>query len=285
MYLNLSLFFIYAFLGWCTEVTYSALNKGKFINRGFLNGPVCPIYGFGVLIVVTWLTPFKGNKLLLFLGSVFFTSALELITGFLLDKIFHKKWWDYSDLPFNIGGYICLKFSVLWGLACLFIMEIIHPIILVVVNVIPLNLGNILLLSFSLILLIDLIATINSINKLNRKLQLVDEIGMRIRDISDDIGEKISTRSLLLVEKNNHLKEEYDKNKTITIEAIEMRVAEFDRLIKERRQELKELKLKYDDNINKRFFGEKRIFQAFPKMNTKKYKDVFEELKEKFSVK
>ena len=80
MYQFLCIFFIYAFLGWCTEVSYAALQTGKFVNRGFLNGPVCPIYGFGVVIIIACLTPLKKNLLLLFLGSVVLTSLLELAT-------------------------------------------------------------------------------------------------------------------------------------------------------------------------------------------------------------
>ena len=106
-----AMFFIYAFLGWCIEVIYCGLNEGHFINRGFLNGPVCPIYGAGGVCVILFLTPIKDNIPLLFVGSAVLTSAMELITGYLLNKIFHARWWDYSDAPFNVGGYICLKFS------------------------------------------------------------------------------------------------------------------------------------------------------------------------------
>ena len=113
IYELLWLFFIYAFFGWCIEVVFCGLNEGHFINRGFLNGPVCPIYGVGGVIVVLCLTPIKDNIFLLFVGSALLTSILELITGFALDKIFHARWWDYTDMPFNIGGYICLKFSIL----------------------------------------------------------------------------------------------------------------------------------------------------------------------------
>ena len=101
------IFLIYGFVGWCTEVIFAAVNSGKFVNRGFLNGPICPIYGFGILAVVRLLKPFGNNILLLFVGSVLITSGLEYITGFLLEKLFHQKWWDYSDVPFNIQGYIC----------------------------------------------------------------------------------------------------------------------------------------------------------------------------------
>ena len=117
MYQLLWIFFLYAFLGWCTEVSYAALRTGKFVNRGFLNGPVCPIYGCGVVVVLAGLEPLKGNFVLLFLGSVVLTSALEWATGFVLEKLFRQRWRDYSDKPFNLGGYICLEFSVMWGFA------------------------------------------------------------------------------------------------------------------------------------------------------------------------
>ena len=112
---TLWLFLIYAFLGWCTEVAFAAVTRGKFVNRGMANGPICPIYGFGVLAVLFCLQPFRGNFFLLFLGSVVVTSLLELVTGWALEKFFHDKWWDYSNEPFNIKGYICLRFSILWG--------------------------------------------------------------------------------------------------------------------------------------------------------------------------
>ena len=89
MYSFLWIFFIYAFLGWCTEVSFAALKTGHFVNRGFLNGPVCPIYGFGVVIVLRFLEPLKGSFPLLFLGAVVLTSALEWLTGLGLEKLFH----------------------------------------------------------------------------------------------------------------------------------------------------------------------------------------------------
>ena len=107
MYRYLWSFFAYAFLGWCMEVSFAALTSGRFVNRGFLNGPVCPIYGCGAVIVLFCLEPLKDHLFWLFVGSVILTSALEWLTGFVLEKIFHERWWDYSDMPFNLGGYIC----------------------------------------------------------------------------------------------------------------------------------------------------------------------------------
>jgi uncharacterized membrane protein len=86
-------FFANAFLGWCAEVVFAALKNGRFVNRGFLNGPVCPIYGFGLVAVLWGLEPIRNNLLLLYLGSVVLTTVLELATGYLMEKLFHQRWW------------------------------------------------------------------------------------------------------------------------------------------------------------------------------------------------
>lgn len=101
--------FVYSFLGWCAEVVFAACRRGIFVNRGFLNGPVCPIYGFGMALVLALLTPVKDSFLPLFFGSMLLTTALEFFIGFIMERFFHDKWWDYSDNPFNIKGYVCLR--------------------------------------------------------------------------------------------------------------------------------------------------------------------------------
>ena len=189
MYHLLWIFFIYAFLGWCTEVSYAALKTGRFVNRGFLNGPVCPVYGFGVVIVLWVLEPLRGNLLLLFLGSVALTSLLEWLTGFVLERLFHQRWWDYSQEPFNLGGYICLRFSIAWGLACLLVMEIIHPSVLWLILHIPHTLGLVLLACFVSVMAVDLTATVRTIARINRSLGQIDELAGRIKALSNDLGE------------------------------------------------------------------------------------------------
>ena len=137
LYEVLWLFILYAFLGWCIEVIFHAVNKGIFVNSGFLNGPYCPMYGVGMVMVSFLLPLFKKNILILFVASFLFASVLEFVTGFLLEKIFHNKWWDYSDVPFNIMGYICLKFSIYWGLGGVLMFTTIHPMIYSLVKMIP----------------------------------------------------------------------------------------------------------------------------------------------------
>ena len=196
------IFIIYAFIGWCTEVSYAALDTGKFVNRGFLNGPYCPIYGCGVVIVVAILTPLKENLLILFAGSFLLTSVLEYITGYILEKVFHNKWWDYSDTPFNIKGYVCLKFSIYWGLACTFIMDIIHPIIYAAIRFIPFVLGVVLLSIIMCVFAADCIITVTTILKFNKRLKVMDEMAASIHRLSDEIGENIYENVTDVIEKS-----------------------------------------------------------------------------------
>ena len=122
-------FLIYSFGGWALEVVYHAVACGKVINRGFLNGPVCPVYGFGVLSVFAMINTIQGggylmNDGMIFLFGVILATAVELIAGWLLDVCFHARWWDYSNKPLNLHGYICLEFSLIWGVAILLVVKV-----------------------------------------------------------------------------------------------------------------------------------------------------------------
>ena len=182
---------IYSCLGWCCEVAFAALKTGKFVNRGFLNGPVCPIYGFGVLSVVLVLEPVKDNLLLLFFGSIVFTSLLEFIAGFAMERIFHDKWWDYSNNPFNIKGYICLEFSIIWGIACVLVVDIIHPIIMKLVNALPHTLGLWLMGALYVLLVTDAVLTLVELLKLPKRFKAMEELEAAITAVSDAMGENI----------------------------------------------------------------------------------------------
>lgn len=109
------LFFLYSFIGWCIEVCYASIKRRQFVNRGFVNSPICPIYGFGAVLFALFLPELTGNLFFLFLGGMLLATVLEYSTGMLMEKIFHKKLWDYSKIKYNIGGYVCLRYSLLWG--------------------------------------------------------------------------------------------------------------------------------------------------------------------------
>lgn len=185
------LFFIYAFLGWCAEVCYAAVTLGKFSNRGFLNGPICPIYGVGALIVLVVLTPVSHRLAPLFFSSMVLATLLEYLTGLVLEKIFHAKWWDYSDKPFNIQGYICLEFSIIWGIACTGIIKLVHPTLYGLVHLLPHVLGGTLNCLFLITLAVDLVATVTAIHHLNQRLALITQTAQRIHSMSDRLGENL----------------------------------------------------------------------------------------------
>ena len=205
------IFFIYSFLGWCAEVVFATLKTGKFVNRGFLNGCVCPIYGFGYVIVLLCLQYFLNNIILLFFASVVLTSLLEFATGFALEKIFNKKWWDYSKEPFNIKGYVCLRFSILWGLACVFVLKIIHPAILNLINLAPIFVQYILFGVFGLLIILDLVFTIIQLIALKRNYVEFENISKKLKAGSNLLGEKISNTTISVQEKLSALNKKLKK--------------------------------------------------------------------------
>lgn len=207
LYGFLWLFLIYAFLGWCAEVAAHAVTMKKFVNRGFLNGPYCPIYGFGMVLVVVCLTPISDNLVLLFIGSVILTTFLEFITGFVLEKVFHTRWWDYTNQKLNIGGYICLKYSILWGIACVVIMKIVEPLIVDLINLIPQLFGQILILIFLAGMIADLITVIITLSGMSKRMKQAAVIMERIQEHSDKIGVKITDGVLEIQDKLDKLPE------------------------------------------------------------------------------
>ena len=116
IYHIISWFLIYSFLGWVWETAYVSLKEGEFINRGFINGPLCTIYGHGAVTVYLILKPLEANTILLYFGGMIVATLLEYFTAVLMEAIFHTSWWDYSDQKFNFQGRICLGASLGWGL-------------------------------------------------------------------------------------------------------------------------------------------------------------------------
>jgi uncharacterized membrane protein len=286
LYRFLWIFFIYAFLGWCTEVSYAALVTGKFVNRGFLNGPVCPVYGFGVVIVLAGLAPLEENLLLLFLGSVALTSSLEWLTGFVLEKLFHQRWWDYSDQPFNLSGYICLRFSIAWGFACLFVVKLLHPTVLLLIRLVPKTLGVILLALLGAVMAVDLAATVSTIVKLNRRLEQIDELAAKIKEASNEFGENLAERVLDAAERGAGWKEDIDE---LAFRLAERRAALADNLeeweqhreeqrVQVRRQ-LEEWRTSMQELHDREFFGRRRLLRAFPRLRSIDHKSALERLR------
>ena len=201
LYHILAYFLIYSCMGWCLEVIYAAATTGQLVNRGFLNGPVCPIYGFGMIIVLFALTPLQHSILLLYIGGVILPSALELVGGWALYKLYHTRWWDYSDYPFNIGGYICLEFSLLWGVGTLIVMKLVHPIIADAVALIPPLVGLILMFLLYVLYAADTIATAFAASDLARDLDALEKVADSMHAVSDAMTELLGTNAMAMDQK------------------------------------------------------------------------------------
>ena len=128
---------IYSFIGWAYESTVCYVAERKLVNRGFLNGPVCPIYGVGAVAVIALLNPLKGNILALFFSSATLTTTLEYVTSWLMETLLHARWWDYSQKPMNLHGRIWIGNLVLFGIGGVAIVKLIDPVLMKWIHAIP----------------------------------------------------------------------------------------------------------------------------------------------------
>ncbi len=250
-------FVLYAALGWCVEVCFCSILEGKFVNRGFLNGPVCPIYGFGMVIVLVCLLPVQDNILVLYIGAVVLTSLLELVAGFILKKVFHTSWWDYSDLPYNLGGYICLSFSLAWGLGGVAAVRLVHPLIAGLVDIMPPLLGKILAVILLIALVCDMIVTVNTIAKLNRDLGRIAEIAALLHKGSEAFAENLGKEAIAAGKLAEEGMQELEAKKTAAYARLDITRAEL---------------------MDQKDFLRRRLLSAFPHMKNLKNADVLAQL-------
>lgn len=284
-------FLIYSFLGWVIEVVYHAVTLGKAVNRGFLNGPVCPVYGFGMLAVLSAGNAIssaassapsdvtKMNAPELFLFGMFLATAVELIAGWLLDKLFHARWWDYSDKPLNLNGYICPEFSIIWGLAIVLVVKVVHPTLSDgTVRTIPERYGWPVMGVLYLLYFADLVVTVLTVLKINRKLTELDHIRTVMRMPGNRLSKDVTAgtlktarriqegqvqAALAKAEMKDHVdavREERDLKRV-------MRKAELERRAEELRKELTS-------------HSARRLLRAFPTLRHEKYDDLVRKLKE-----
>ena len=296
-------FFVYGFLGWCTEVAFAAWKEHRFVNRGFLNGPICPVYGIGVTLVVHFLSPYRSNLIILYITSTILVTALEWLTGFILERVFHNKWWDYSNMPLNLNGYVCLLFSLIWGVACVLIVDFIHPVIHKLLLYIPVIVGVIILIILGIGMFADLYVTASGILKMNKRLAAMQEIADELHEISDKIGENIYKNTIAAMETQDAIKDSVTEKQEELKDSFTAKQEEFkDSLaakqmefkdsfalkqeeilgnLTERREEISETLDTVSDELKERiaslrkhyselgedFTGiQKRLLKAFPKM-------------------
>lgn len=159
------LFVIYGFLGWIVEVLYVRIGSGKWYNRGFLHMPFLPIYAFGALAITVSLQNLT-NPILVYGCGVIVTSALEYVTSFVMERLFHTRWWDYSKYKFNINGRICLKNSLLFGVLSLVVIYGFNPFFFKLINLIEVGYKQVIINVFTAAFIIDLAYTLRNVSNL-----------------------------------------------------------------------------------------------------------------------
>lgn len=303
LYYFMLYFYVYGFIGWCTEVCYATVREKRFVNRGFLNGPICPVYGVGVGIVVFLLAFKDWSIVVLYVVSAVLVTIIEGITGYLMDKMFHHKWWDYSNQPLNIGGYVCLLFSLAWGVACVLIVRVIHPVIYKGIELIPVTLGSVLVVILGIALVADVCTTTAGIMKLNKKLEMMEKIAIELREISDLLGENLHENVMETIERSesaklqldmaaSELRERWDAISDEKKECLGERANRIEEKLGSKlftenpvsiKTELKEkyvgLKRRYEELSERSSMITRRLVEAFPRMESRFYKEHLSELK------
>lgn len=188
-------FFIYSFLGWFMEVCVSLWNKKRFINRGFLIGPICPIYGHGILAIIILIGSNTNDFLAVFLKSILICSILEYFTSYFMEKLFNIRWWDYSSKKFNINGRICLETMLPFGILSSLVIYGIHPLVITLVDKLSINVIYVLAIILVIIYVIDNIVS----------LFILLNIKDKIKSERKDNTEKVKKYVEKWIEKNSYL--------------------------------------------------------------------------------
>ena len=193
IYYYFLLFLIYSFIGWLIEVIGKLIEKHKFINRGFLIGPICPIYGHGCILMILTLSRYKDNPLTLFIYAIFICSLLEYFTSYFMEKIFKARWWDYSTKRFNLNGRICAETMIPFGILGTLVICVINPIFEYLLNLFNFETIKIAAIILFVIYLIDNIISLTIMFGFKGTLKTVEKDG------TEEITKKVKK---ILINKN-----------------------------------------------------------------------------------
>ena len=295
------LFIIYAFLGWLMESTLKTIQMRKFVNRGFLIGPYCPIYGFGVVGVTILFSNFHGNIILLFLLSTLICGILEYFTSYIMEKLFNARWWDYSQKKFNINGRVCLNTLLPFGILSVLILRYLNPFILNKLYLIPTNVLPYICVIIATIYIIDTCVSfkiISNFKDLNKQTKdNTEEISRKVRETAEATIEKLNVQKNQLIRKMRinsysimtnikYTRKNYTqkiKNQEFTLMgSFKKRIQSIDDSIKnstkdmtEKIKQLKDNQLKLRNDIKEKFVKSsklnKRLISAFPNVEQRDY--------------
>ena len=280
---------IFSFMGWLWESCYVSVMEKRVVNRGYVTGPICTIYGVGGVFMTLTLRPFSHNYILLFLLAIVFTTTLEYVTATVMEALFHTSWWDYTEERFNYKGRICLKGSLAWGFVSLLLFNVILPFVNRLIDLLPEKVGHILITVAAGIYMVDFVmATIAAVD-VSRQLEKMDAM---LDDIEEYIrstrlyseGEELRNRMRVLrlkIKEVNYIKR-YSKR-------LEVAQAVWkDRIVTAGSKYAGEFQSKVKELMSKATLGKSwnsllqgRILRAYPRMTSRNhFKKIQEESKE-----
>lgn len=291
-------FLIYSILGWIMECTLGIIENHKFVNRGFLIGPYCPIYGVGVIGVTLLLSKFTNNLIVLFILSLILCGSLEYFTSYIMEKIFNARWWDYTNRKFNINGRICLETLLPFGIISVLILKYLNPFIFNNLYRIPLNILKYVSITLFVLYLIDTCISLKIISNFK-------DMNKQAKDNTEEISKKVKETAEATIAKLTKEKEvimckmrikryniatgiKYTRNsnkfkvKNIEVTLVgkfKKRIQEIDETIKKSAKnvtdKIKENQLKLRNDIKEKFIKKsklnKRLISAFPDVKHREY--------------
>ena len=237
-------FLIYSITGWVYETILCSVQAKHWINRGFLNGPYCPIYGAGAVLVLA-LLGWVENPFLLFTLGMLVTGVLEYFTSWAMEKLFHARWWDYSDVPFNLNGRICLMGALVFGIMSVLVVQVIHPFVSKLTAHIPVPMLYILSAVLAALFILDVIMTVIHMKNFNQKMA---EIQRLVTEKMDQLREDVEEKRLSVEE---HIQSLRSKRLTEQVKALHLS------------------------------FHERKTLRSFPRFQSTRYNDVIEKMRER----
>ena len=276
------IYLVYSFLGWVGEVLFTAVVHRKYQDRGVLSGPLCLLYGVGGLVITFALGDIREGWFFLLVFSAVYATVIEWIGGHILEYTTHTRWWDYSDFPFNIGGYICLEFSLIWGLAIVMVVKVFQKYVENQVSHTPATWEWVVIAILYAVYLTDFIVTVAVIRGLNKKLTRLDKVSSDLRIVSDKLSDTLATTTIDTAQKVGERKVQAALAKA---ELLETTAAQKEKTVEMLRMKKAELQAQFDELsssiTNHTVFGQGRLLKAFPEMKHRDYFELIQELKKK----
>lgn len=295
-------FFIYSFFGWIYESLFVSFHKKKWVNRGFLNGPIIPIYGCGAtLFYILFYNEHTisitesvtiAHVAFLYMTGMLSATILEYVTSWAMEKLFHAKWWDYSDYKYNIKGRISLKASLFWGFLSVVMALFIQPFVSKLTGFIPKKTGEILAGFISVIFLSDLTVTVIVTLQLDKKLQAMEKLreelyeyafGLKWYELREGIKGRINKSRMYTFVEEFRLALDTNYERLHEKFLAQAQKTEKNQMLQQFEERIKEFSNKYRKESSGKLqeLIYKRMFNAFPNMKIKNHEGVFADLKER----